>query len=232
VTLWVVGEGRYEASNFDNVRVDADDIVWNWDTNSSNLSDLRTEALAQKDGFAWLTEVAQPYSKYDLAGKLDGSFSMSSPESLGYLGDPATGITPMQEVQNDLEHLFGTMSDVWVTRLHAQLPRLALATDLTVGASEDQSPVSAFFQATKAVGQPPICPDYSWCNSDGGGTTSSSSGTTSFEDPESRGTGVLSDESDSACSTSAPLGTSSGAAGWLLGLGMVGLGAASRRRRG
>jgi hypothetical protein len=46
--------------------------------------------------------------------------------------------------------------DVWVTRLDANLPRWALAEDLTVAPALDQSPVENWILADSAVGSP--CP--------------------------------------------------------------------------
>src|SRR5262249_11479418 len=47
-------------------------------------------------------------------------------------------------------------SDVWVTRLEADLPRSALASDLTLTPDEAQLAVSNWHQASKSIGSP--CP--------------------------------------------------------------------------
>jgi hypothetical protein len=53
-------------------------------------------------------------------------------------------------------------ANVWLTRLEANLPRAALATDLVVQASANQAPISSVFQTTNGTGDP--------CASAGGGT--------------------------------------------------------------
>jgi hypothetical protein len=95
-----------------------------------------------------------------------------------------------QEYMADMLALFGSinMSAAWISRLHGELPRTALTTDLTVGASSDQSQVVRYFQATKTTGTAPVCPTYPPCPDQaqsvtgatvgvgGSGTTASSSG--------------------------------------------------------
>jgi hypothetical protein len=65
-----------------------------------------------------------------------------------------------QELQEDLAALYGSIdpNSLWLMRLHAELPRSALATDLEIGASQNQSSVVRFFQASKTLGTAPSCP--------------------------------------------------------------------------
>jgi len=65
ISLFVIGEGRYEAMNFANTIVDPADTVWDFDTSSSNYSELRAEALAANDGLTWLTSFARPGALFE-----------------------------------------------------------------------------------------------------------------------------------------------------------------------
>jgi MYXO-CTERM domain-containing protein len=131
VTLWVVSEGRYEPQNFPSFTVDRSALVWDWDSSSSNYS-----ALVQAGYDAQLA--------YD-------------PRGAGYGdGDPTAAQTELDE---DLDTLFtGLSAPPYITRLRAELSRAALATDLVLQASSDQSPLSNHINVTNTVGTPPACP--------------------------------------------------------------------------
>jgi hypothetical protein len=65
ITLYVIAEGRYEASGFNNnVNVDFSGMTWDWHNNidtsqgESNYPSLRVQALAAGDGRNWLTSFA------------------------------------------------------------------------------------------------------------------------------------------------------------------------------
>jgi hypothetical protein len=65
ITLYIIAEGRYEASGFNNkVTVDFSQMTWDWhntfDTSQgeSNYAALRLKALAAGDGRNWLTSFA------------------------------------------------------------------------------------------------------------------------------------------------------------------------------
>jgi len=59
VTLFIIGEGRWEAKNFPNVVTNANDISWDFATNSSTYSQVRSDMLAQQNGRNWLTSFAR-----------------------------------------------------------------------------------------------------------------------------------------------------------------------------
>jgi hypothetical protein len=157
ISLWVVGEGRYEPTNFPTFEIDPQDLVWNWDSSSSNYKDLRTAGFEATEGKAWLYEAAEPASTYQIEYPLKDLVDFSPKES-GY-GD-ADGVGAQEELAEDLAALYGSIdpSSLWLMRLHAELPRTALATDLEVGASKNQSSVVRFFQASQTVGTAPTCP--------------------------------------------------------------------------
>ena len=83
---------------------------------------------------------------------------MYDPASSGYAD--ASGDNALQNFNDDMTALFGDIppSSLWLTRLEGQLSRAALAADLQVGASADQSQVQGHYLLTKSIGTPPACP--------------------------------------------------------------------------
>jgi len=58
LTLWVIGEGRYEAENFPNAPIDWSQLAWNVQQMRSNRTQLEDAALASNGGRSWITEAA------------------------------------------------------------------------------------------------------------------------------------------------------------------------------
>jgi MYXO-CTERM domain-containing protein len=179
VTLWVMGEGRYEAVNMPSFTLDSSQLFWDWDSMSSNYSVLKKATFDASQGKAWLVEAGEPFSPYVLQDVL-GSFVQSDPKNSGYADEMGNGALAAMEA--DLAALLGTLdsSSLWVTRLHGELSRQALLTDLTLGASADQTPVNRFLQTTKSKGIPPSCPAFPPCEDPGigGGFVTGSGGAT------------------------------------------------------
>jgi hypothetical protein len=174
ITLFVMGEGRYEPSNFNTFTIDASQLVWNWDTASSNYAELKKAAFVASGGKDWLIEAGESFSKYWFSDNLRWSAEFDTKNS-GYGLDPM-GPTAIDECNADLDALFSTIPDATlsITRLHAELSRAALVTDLNLQASADQSSINRWFQVTNAVGTPPACPPPPpWCT---GSSSSSGAG--------------------------------------------------------
>lgn len=171
ITLWVVGEGRYETANFDNFTIEPASVIWNWDTQSSSYNTIKQAGFAKSGGNAWLTEAARATSSFDLTNNVIQVAQNNASQS-GY-GD-ATGAGAVEEATADVDKLVGNINpnSLWITRLHGELPRAALGKDLEVGASIQQTPVESFIQTTLSVGTPPACPVYD-C---GGGSVDGGSG--------------------------------------------------------
>jgi hypothetical protein len=182
ITLWVLGEGRYETTNLPNFTIDASQLIWNWDTQSSNYAALQKTAFTNSQGKAWQTEAAEPMGKLDITYSLDYLVDVD-PKSSGYAD--AMGQGARVALDEDMQALFGGINEtaLWITRLRSELSRAALANDLTVSASTDQEPVARFLTATKTTGTAPACPSFPpcdngdwdfWGNSDGSNGNSSS----------------------------------------------------------
>ena len=209
VTLWVIGEGRYEPQNFPSFDIPADSVVWNWTTQDSNYDVLRQLGYDASGGLAWLTESAAHYDIARFTNAID-SIVYTLPGQSGYGGgDPDLAI---QEAEADLAVLFAGLApaDVWVTRLRAELSRDAFATDLLLQASLPQDPVNRIIQTQASIGSPPVCPAAPVC----GGSAGSDGGVV-------EGGGCTTQGLDATPGLGLGLG-------WLAGLGLL---LAARRRR-
>ncbi len=158
VSLLVVGEGRYEAASMPNLLIDPAQLVWDWDTQSGNYAAVEKAMLAANQGKAWLVESAANSQGMDLQG-----YIVSNPDD--YKDDQGNG--GPAGAQAEVTALFGTLDpkSIWITRLHGELSREALAKDLTLGASTDQTPVSRVVTIKNTTGNEPVCPVYLPCPS-------------------------------------------------------------------
>lgn len=158
VTLYVMSEGRYEVAGRPNVRIYEGELFWSWDDNISNYRFLRDDKLDATDGFGWLTESAQPFSRQSLINQVEQVIQVS-PGTTGW-GDPAAGVPELDDALADLDTLFAGMDEksIWLTRMSARLSRPALAEDLVLGAAAEQEEVPRFLRAYKWTGSPPACP--------------------------------------------------------------------------
>lgn len=74
LTLFMIGEGRYQARNFENAFVTPEQVSWDYDASRSSYSDLRLDLLAQNDGRTWLTSYARSDS---LFGQVQDEIAMA-----------------------------------------------------------------------------------------------------------------------------------------------------------
>jgi hypothetical protein len=246
ISLWVLGEGRYEPQNFPSFFIPTADIGWDWTASKSDYVDLRTAKAAAAAGRAWETESSTTVNRGTIESSVLRNYYNGYP---GYPGGPTTGPdagpaldpqeasaqvdylpvkdaqgtitkTAVQARQEDLDTLFhGIPANASrVTRIRADLAHAALDADLIMTASKDQAILSNVRQLTKELNQPQ-CPIYS---SDG----CSQVGTAPRDQAAARSGGG--NESFS-CSTS---GGSSGGSLWIgAGLGYLALSIVRARRR-
>lgn len=79
LTLWVVGEGRYEAQNFPNGLVADGNLRWNAKISKSNYSDIEEELFAGSNGRTWVTEASGPQSfDGNATNIINGAFGLST----------------------------------------------------------------------------------------------------------------------------------------------------------
>src|SRR5262249_39766937 len=133
-------EGRYEPANFPSFVVHQQDLVWNWDTSSSNYTALRAKGFADSMGRGWLVEAAEPFSSWSISDSLT-YLAQYDPLNSGYADE--MGMGAVQACQDDLDALFGafSLSSLWTTRLYGELSRASLGADLVLQAEATQSSV-------------------------------------------------------------------------------------------
>lgn len=226
ITLWVLGEGRYEPQNFQSFIIKAEDLVWDWTAGKSNYKELRA---ARSNGSTWEVETSVNVNLSTIESYLGfsggGSTSGAPGDDGGYLPETSNGVitkSASQVKQEDMNTLFSGIASGRVTRIRADLARAALGKDLLVTASADQSLLQGTRQVTKTTGTFQ-CPQFPGCD------TENPDGT-----PGSGDSFGGSRESFSCTTAPSNGGSQSTNPGWLAAVGAaLGLAAvkASRRRK-
>jgi hypothetical protein len=125
IKLWVLGDGRWEARNFANAEIATKDLVWDWAAMGSNLGTLEQAAIDAKAGKVWLTETSDAYDRaIFFSGLPAGVVASDAAAAFGSTTDEA-----------EIEKAFPAKTTLTVSRLFAQLPQSALASDLEIQAS-------------------------------------------------------------------------------------------------
>lgn len=236
ISLWILGEGAYIPANLPWFFIPEDKIVWSWADMSSNYKQLRKDGFTATQGKGWLMEAGEPMSMFQLKNELT-DLAQFDPVGSGYADDMGNG-APMAAA-DDLAALFSGIApaSLTVTRLYAELPRVALATDLGLSAMILPTPITRNFTATKSVGTAPMCPVYPPCDTttSAGGTGGASGGVgPGGLTAGVGGAGGAANPGDvSARSGSCATGNDAGSSGALGGvIAALGLALARRRRRG
>ena len=171
ITLWIVAQGRYEAANFPNFTIDPSALVWDWNAQTSNYTTLQQQKESAANFATWQTESSLDISPYQIENAV-----LADDATADYLpipgGDAGAGETADEVRQNDLATLFpgNDQGTIRVTRMRADLAHAALATDLTLQASANQSDLSNFYQVTQSVNAPacpPVASPCPPCNGEG-----------------------------------------------------------------
>ncbi|MDB4941988.1 MAG: hypothetical protein JWP97_1522 [Labilithrix sp.] len=216
ISLWVVGEGRYEAQNFPTFQIKAEELTWDWTQSKSNYTELRAERTLASAGRGWEVESStlQSPSQVEYGVKFGYGGADSANDSYLPVKDADGNITKTAEQvrEEDLATLFYGVpaSTARITRLRSDLAHAALNADLVVTASADQSLLSNIRQVTQELNEPQ-CPVYNGCDTVGTAPRSEAAARTSANG-----------ESFS-CSTSPTAPTRSGTAWMGLGAGFLAL---------
>jgi hypothetical protein len=231
ITIWVVADGRYEPQNFPFFHIDDSQLVWDWNTNSSNYTTLRTQDEAKLKNGGWEIESSISLNQQAIknvilsGGQYFGNGLASSPPSdatQDYLpiGDADAGATgdggyetAEQVRDDDINTLFTglTGATVRVTRIRSDIAQKAMTTDFVLRASTDQSELSNVRTVTQSVNL--TCPIYQGCNIVGTGTLAQAQASVN----------------SGGCTASTPRGTGPGVAFGAL-VGVLGLLAGRARR--
>jgi hypothetical protein len=222
ITLWVVGQGRYEPKNFQFFTIAASDLSWDWSANISDYSAVRARKEGTLNNAAWQIESSLDISPYLVESAVLGANAMLGdyvPVPASDAGDGGGGKGANQLRLEDLAALFpegGT--SVRITRMRADLSRAALANDLVLQASTDQSKLSNIYDVTKSVNAPQ-CPPPVTCNCGGGSGTPAAS---SSGGVITSGGGAAIDDAGTATNGLSPGGGGCAAATTMPGDGAVG----------
>jgi hypothetical protein len=166
ITLWVVATGRYEPQNFTSFTIAPSSLVWDWSTRSSNYTTLRTQKEQEFNNTAWQIESSLDLSPYTIESAV-----LQDPNAQAYAAVPAAdggpGQTAIEVRSQDLNTLFPQGgSSVRITRMRADLSQAALATDLLLQASADQTTLSNTYQTSLSINA-----NCSACNCGGPGSS-------------------------------------------------------------
>lgn len=227
ITLWIVAEGRYQPTNFNSFIVADDDLTWDWASGTSDFKSVRQQKQAADAGKLWEIEssISTSQGQIQNAAAFQSGFGGVEGDYIEFK-DPKTQATidPRQAQQADFETLFAGVGqgfgDVRVTRLRADLAHASLATDLTVGASTDQSELPRTRNPLRENGQPQ-CPVYSGCEQ---------TGTLPRDQAQAAASNAAAGDDDAGCSTTTK-GRSGAGLSVVLGFVAVALGRVVRRRR-
>jgi hypothetical protein len=182
ITRWVVSDGRYEPQNFPFFHIDDSALVWDWSTNSSNYTALRTSDEQKLGGKGWeiessitlsqqtITNVILSGGQYSSSG---GVYSQATPSDATQdyvaVGDPDAGADggsyeSADDVRTaDIATLFVGLQapNVRVTRIRSDIAHAAMTQDFLLQAASDQSELSNVRTVTRSVNL--TCPTYQSC---------------------------------------------------------------------
>jgi len=189
ITLWVVGDSRWQPQNFPFFTITDSEIAWDWTTGSSNYETVRLSKEAALGGKGWQVESSLDLAKYTLEltveqGQEFGGQGPTGDSTTAYLpiGDagadvdagqfsydasvpvtvPDGGYESATEVEEaDFETLFAGISgaNARITRIRSDIAHTALVNDLQLQPATDPSELSNLHNPTQQIGQP-LCPTY------------------------------------------------------------------------
>ena len=176
ISLWVLGQGRYEPQNFPAFVIKQEELAWDWNANQSNYKTIREERTRASNGRAWELESSLAVATQIIDnGVRNGGFvgrPGPQPSTPGddYAAIPAAngnpGKTAAEVRDEDLGILLGRVisgAQIRVTRMRADLNHAALSEDLLLTAPADQALLGNTRQVTRELNEP-LCPVFSGCD--------------------------------------------------------------------
>ena len=226
IELFVLSEGRYEATTFDNALIDPGAVKWDSASQRSTYTTLFTSVTAAAPKGTWVTEYAGKGAAVGLQTNYksscfaappvqvpcsapDAGASDAGPGDAGANDGGCFDTVAACSVFDDYDRATAGMNlgDITITRLRTNLPTTTLGTDLALGAAKSQVEVSNRIQTKEFVD-----PNYNPCP--GGKTT------------------PYSNDHGDGCDASGSHGEVTLSALTMLGLGLAGVGRRVRRKRG
>ncbi len=238
ISLWIVGQGRYEPTNFPVYTIKQEELAWDWTANASNFKQLRAKKTADTGGRGWELESSLGLDAQQIAnaikfGFFSGPGGPGGPQGPGRVEDDYTpipsadgkpGKTAEEVRDEDLGVLLGRVfagNQIRVTRTRADLAHAALTEDLVLAAPADQSILGNTRQVTRELNEP-LCPVFDGCSSTGEQLPRSDA---------QRKMGLGPSNQPSSCSAASGNATSGGALAAGLGITALALVRARRNRR-
>jgi hypothetical protein len=235
ITLWVLGEGRYEPQNFPSFHVEDSEITWDWAARKSDYTTVRAaRAAAAGAGRAWEIESSIDLDPAAFQYQIIAGGSPDATTDYLPVTDAGGAVTKTaaQARDEDLATMFHGIGAARVTRLRGDIAHAALDRDLVMIASADQGKLPNRRTLTRSLDAPP-CPTYAGCDPTGQDPSGGGSGSGSAGAGGSGGGGTF------RCAVPATnagfSGANGGPTGSLLALGggalALALGGVARRRR-
>lgn len=175
ITIWVVADGRYEPQNFPFYHIEDKDLVWDFQTNSSNYTALRTQNETTFEGRGWEMQSSLTLNQQVITNVIESGGINYGGASSGAQATASTDYLPVEpdgqsqgktadQVRNeDIAALFAGIAapNVRVTRMRSNIAKKAMTVDFLLHASPDQSEIPNVRNLTKHVNLQ--CPVYNNC---------------------------------------------------------------------
>jgi hypothetical protein len=169
ISLWVVGDGRWESQNFPSYTIAQEELLWDWTANASNFKSLRAKKNSDLGGSAWENESSVDLDTNNIESQVRFGSRQNGIDASEDYADQKDAMgrivkTGAELFQDDMGALLGNnRGQVRVTRMRADLPQASLNNDLQLKASSDQNQLSRTRQITREANEP-LCPVYDGCS--------------------------------------------------------------------
>ncbi|MGH7439071.1 MAG: DUF2330 domain-containing protein, partial [Polyangiaceae bacterium] len=97
ITIWVVGDGRYEPQNFPFFHIEDSQLVWDFGTSSSNYTTVRTQQEAKLKNAGWEIESSIDVNEQTITSVIEsgGQYYANGGFGGGVASDPAMDYLPI-----------------------------------------------------------------------------------------------------------------------------------------
>ena len=150
LTLWVIAEQRFQATNYPTLTVRAEDLTWDWASFSSDYQAQFTAAVERGGGRGWVAEFAQPWN--NLFFQDFGPFAF---------GGADAGTTPYVDARDEAYFAGSKQRVPYLTRLRTRALVDHLAEDIELGPAADSSSLPPVLVVAREINRPsaPVCPN-------------------------------------------------------------------------
>ena len=139
--LFVIADQRYDAQNYGTRTIPRDQLVWDWQTYSTNYAGLFTATIEAGGGRAFIAEAAQSFE----------TLSFFTPFYPPVLDDSGA---PPATVEADVAVARTGLRTAYLTRLRTRILLEHLGDDLVLAPAADATNVSRFYVARREINRP------------------------------------------------------------------------------